>query len=124
MIDAIAALPHDTHPMTVLMTGMATLGAYHPDANPALAGGGVYDDPSVRSEMVLRVLGAAPTLAAIAYHKRNGSMATPPNETLGGTLACHARTLRPLPRTAGTLKPAWPARRVRGELPLHAGRPG
>ena len=83
VVEALAALPKDTHPMAAMGIGLSALGAYHPGANPALAGGGVYADRAVRAEMVLRVLGAAPTLAALAYHKSTGGHATAPNETLG-----------------------------------------
>lgn len=32
----IAALPHDAHPMSALVTSISALGSFHPDANPAL----------------------------------------------------------------------------------------
>ena len=34
--DIIQAMPHDAHPMGVLVSAMSTLSIYHPDANPAL----------------------------------------------------------------------------------------
>lgn len=69
--------------MAVMMVGVTALGTFHPEANPALAGSGVYGDRSLRAAMALRVLGAAPSIAAMAYHKRSGGRASQPNETLG-----------------------------------------
>lgn len=34
--DIIAKMPHDAHPMGVLVSAMSTLSVFHPDANPAL----------------------------------------------------------------------------------------
>lgn len=44
---AIDALPHDAHPMSVLLTGLSALGGVHPEANPAIMGQGVYSDAMV-----------------------------------------------------------------------------
>lgn len=45
---AMDALPHDAHPMSVLLTGLSALGGVHPEANPAIMGQGVYKDAMVR----------------------------------------------------------------------------
>lgn len=34
--DIIQSMPHDAHPMGVLVSAMSTLSIFHPDANPAL----------------------------------------------------------------------------------------
>lgn len=34
--DIIQAMPHDAHPMGVLVSAMSALSVFHPDANPAL----------------------------------------------------------------------------------------
>jgi len=34
--DIIQAMPHDAHPMGVLVSAMSSLSIFHPDANPAL----------------------------------------------------------------------------------------
>lgn len=34
--DIIHAMPHDAHPMGVLVSAMSALSVFHPDANPAL----------------------------------------------------------------------------------------
>lgn len=36
MQDIIQAMPHDAHPMGVLVSAMSALSIFHPDANPAL----------------------------------------------------------------------------------------
>ena len=36
MQDIIQAMPHDAHPMGVLVSAMSALSVFHPDANPAL----------------------------------------------------------------------------------------
>lgn len=53
----VAALPHDTHPMAVLLTGLAALSGAHPEQNPALAGDGVYRSRAVQDKQVARLVG-------------------------------------------------------------------
>lgn len=53
----VAALPHDAHPMSVLLAGIVALGACHPEANPATAGGGVYNSRAVQDKQIVRLLG-------------------------------------------------------------------
>ncbi|WMV39467.1 hypothetical protein MTR67_032852 [Solanum verrucosum] len=36
VLDIIQSMPHDSHPMGVLVSAMSTLSIFHPDANPAL----------------------------------------------------------------------------------------
>jgi len=36
ILDIIQAMPHDSHPMGVLVSAMSALSIFHPDANPAL----------------------------------------------------------------------------------------
>ncbi|XP_050242313.1 citrate synthase 2, peroxisomal-like [Quercus robur] len=36
ILDVIQAMPHDAHPMGVLVSAMSALSIFHPDANPAL----------------------------------------------------------------------------------------
>ncbi|CAL5403935.1 unnamed protein product [Camellia sinensis] len=38
ILDIIQAMPHDAHPMGVLVSAMSALSVFHPDANPALRG--------------------------------------------------------------------------------------
>ncbi|KAL2340695.1 hypothetical protein Fmac_008635 [Flemingia macrophylla] len=36
VLDIIQSMPHDAHPMGVLVNSMSALSIFHPDANPAL----------------------------------------------------------------------------------------
>jgi hypothetical protein len=53
----VAALPHDTHPMAVLLTGLAALSGAHPEQNPALAGEGIYKSRAVQDKQIVRLVG-------------------------------------------------------------------
>ena len=79
---AVGTLPHDAHPMGALLTGLASLGAHHPEANPAIAGQGVYKPPGARDKQCVRLLGKMPALAAAAYHLRTGRAPAPPRTDL------------------------------------------
>ncbi|KAJ0479208.1 putative citrate synthase [Helianthus annuus] len=39
ILDIIHAMPHDAHPMGVLVSAISALSVFHPDANPVLRGG-------------------------------------------------------------------------------------
>jgi len=80
--NAINQLPMDVHPMVVMVTGMAMLGGLHPEANPAIAGQGVYNDPILRTKQIVRALGKATALAAAAYHRSTGRIPAPPRRDL------------------------------------------
>ena len=64
---------YDAHPMGMLMSSVAALSTFYPEANPALEGADVLRTrPSVRHKQTLRLLGKVPTLAAMAYRRRQG----------------------------------------------------
>jgi citrate synthase len=46
--DVIAALPHDAHPMGVLLCGLSALSCAHPEQNPAMAGQNIYKSREVQ----------------------------------------------------------------------------
>lgn len=77
------ALPHDAHPMGVLLTGLAALSTCHPEQNPALAGQGIYKSKEVQDKQIVRLVGKIPTLAAFAYHRASGRKPAPPNQKMG-----------------------------------------
>ncbi|KAI9173186.1 hypothetical protein H9P43_007317 [Blastocladiella emersonii ATCC 22665] len=88
----------DSHPMGMLIAGLASLSTFHPEANPALVGDALYVSgpreqyleyykvgtlqsaaPSpaevrdyVRTKQVYRILGKLPTIAANVYRHREG----------------------------------------------------
>ncbi|MEO6028837.1 MAG: citrate/2-methylcitrate synthase [Candidatus Binatia bacterium] len=56
---------YDAPPMGTLMSTVAALSTFYPDAAHV-------EDPAGRSRQILRLLGQVPTLAAFAHRKRNG----------------------------------------------------
>jgi len=76
------AFRYDAHPMGMLCSAFAAMGTLHPEANPAVAGGTLYQDVSVRNKQIYRILGGGPTLAAIGYRHRAGLPFVQPNPQL------------------------------------------
>ncbi|GMG98493.1 hypothetical protein Nepgr_000333 [Nepenthes gracilis] len=72
ILDMIQVMPHDAHPMGVLVSAMSALSVFYPDANPALRGQNLYTSKQVRDKQIARVLGKAPTIAAAAYLRMAG----------------------------------------------------
>jgi citrate synthase len=56
---------HDAHPMGILMSTVAALSTFYPDARNIC-------DPAVRRKQVVRLIAKMPTLAAFAYRHRLG----------------------------------------------------
>lgn len=82
ILDIIQAMPHDAHPMGVLVSAMSALSVFHPDANPALRGQDLYKSKQVRDKQVARILGKAPTIAAAAYLRLAGRPPVLPSSSL------------------------------------------
>jgi citrate synthase len=57
VLDIIQSMPHDAHPMGVLVSAMSALSIFHPDANPALSGQDIYKSKQVRDKQIVRILG-------------------------------------------------------------------
>ncbi|KAG5386364.1 hypothetical protein IGI04_037834 [Brassica rapa subsp. trilocularis] len=72
VLEIIQSMPHDAHPMGVLVSAMSALSIFHPDANPALSGQDIYKSKQVRDKQIVRILGKAPTIAAAAYLRMAG----------------------------------------------------
>lgn len=81
--EVLNGLPHDAHPMGIILTGLAALSTCHPEQNPALAGQHVYKSKEVQDKQIVRLVGKIPTLAAFAYHRASGRKPAPPNQKLG-----------------------------------------
>lgn len=74
---------YDSHPMSILVAGFAAMSAYAPDANPALRGGDIYKkDKALMNKQIVRILGKATTLAAMAYRIRIGRPFVQPRSDL------------------------------------------
>lgn len=69
---------YDAHPMGILISSMAALSTFHPDAKR-------IDDEDARQKNVWRILGKLPTMAAFAYRHRIGRPYNYPNSELGYT---------------------------------------
>merc|ERR1711998_146986 len=76
---------YDAHPMGMIVSAFAALGTIHPEANPALAGQDVYKNMEIRNKQIARIIGAGPTLAAMAYRHRIRRPFIEPNPDLGYT---------------------------------------
>ncbi|KAH0651945.1 hypothetical protein KY285_031366 [Solanum tuberosum] len=82
VLDIIQSMPHDSHPMGVLVSAMSTLSIFHPDANPALRGQDIYISKQVRDKQIVRILGKAPVIAAAAYLRMAGRPPVLPSNNL------------------------------------------
>ncbi|XP_039068761.1 citrate synthase, glyoxysomal-like [Hibiscus syriacus] len=82
ILDIIQSMPHDAHPMGVLVSAMSALSVFHPDANPALRGQDLYKSKQVRDKQIARILGKAPTIAAAAYLRMAGRPPVLPSNNL------------------------------------------
>lgn len=82
VMDIIQAMPHDAHPMGMLVSAISALSTFHPDANPALRGQDLYNSKSIRDKQIARVLGKVPTIAAAAYLRMAGRPPVLPSSNL------------------------------------------
>ncbi|GMI98115.1 citrate synthase 2 [Hibiscus trionum] len=82
ILDIIQSMPHDAHPMGVLVSAMSALSIFHPDANPALRGQDIYTSKQVRDKQIARIIGKAPTIAAAAYLRMAGRPPVLPSSNL------------------------------------------
>lgn len=85
MVKLHACFRYDAHPMSMITAAFAAFGSLFPEQNPALAGQDIYKSPEVRNKQIARVLGAGPTLAAMAYRHRLGRPFVAPNPNLSYT---------------------------------------
>ncbi|GAA5952696.1 hypothetical protein JCM21900_000406 [Sporobolomyces salmonicolor] len=86
--DIVGSFRFDAHPMAILTSGFAALGAYAPEANPSLAGQKLYTSGSsaalqMMDKQIFRLLGKSITLAAMAYRARMGRPFVPPPSHMG-----------------------------------------
>src|SRR5687768_15004442 len=69
---------YDAHPMAMLASATASLGALYPDARQVL-------DPDIRRRQIVRLIAKMPTLAAYSYRHRAGFPPVPPDNDLSYT---------------------------------------
>ncbi|RYR27468.1 hypothetical protein Ahy_B01g051499 isoform A [Arachis hypogaea] len=85
VLDIIHSMPHDAHPMGVLVNAMSALSVHHPDANPALRGLDVYNSKQVRDKQIARIIGKITTIAAAIYLRMAGRPPVLPSNQLSYT---------------------------------------
>ncbi|GAA5907355.1 hypothetical protein JCM8208_007162 [Rhodotorula glutinis] len=90
MADIVASFRHDAHPMSILTSSYAALGAYSPEGNPSLAGQKIYTAPTdaalrLLDKQIFRLIGKSITLAAMAYRMRQGRQFVAPPANMSYT---------------------------------------
>ncbi|KAL2316787.1 hypothetical protein Fmac_030663 [Flemingia macrophylla] len=85
VLDIIQSMPHDAHPMGVLVNSMSALSIFHPDANPALRGLDIYNSKEIRDKQITRVIGKITTIAAAVYLRMAGRPPVLPSNNLSYT---------------------------------------
>ncbi|KAG4961940.1 hypothetical protein JHK84_039032 [Glycine max] len=113
ILDIIQSMPHDAHPMGVLVNAMSALSVFHPDANPALRGLDIYDSKQIRDKQITRVIGKITTIAAAVYLRMAGRPPVLPSNHLSYTenflymldslYVCGNRSYKPNPRLTRVL---------------------
>jgi citrate synthase len=78
LTELIKAFRYDAHPMGILISSLAAMSTFHPEAK-------TLDDPQVRLKQIYRILGKLPTIAAFAYRHRIGRPYNYPDSTRGYT---------------------------------------
>lgn len=75
---AISTFRYDAHPMGMLISSIAAMSTFHPEAKNV-------DNPEIRQKQIWRILGKLPTIAAFAYRLRIGRPYNYPISSLGYT---------------------------------------
>ena len=72
----IDGFQHDAHPMSILISSVAALGSFYPDAR-------ISHDPGHRQLQIFRLMAKMPTLAAFAFRHSVGRPCVYPDNELG-----------------------------------------
>ena len=72
ILQMMKSFHHNAHPMGQLVSMLAALSTFYPDANPALGDLNMYKDPKHSELQALRIIGKLPTLVASAYRNSIG----------------------------------------------------
>lgn len=72
LISLMKTFRYDAHPMGMIISTIAALGTFYPEANPALRGEGVFKNNRIRNKQMFRIIGKVPTIAACAWRHRIG----------------------------------------------------
>eukprot|EP00834_Sanchytrium_tribonematis_P005454 NODE_330_length_9451_cov_0.342173.p2 type:complete len:372 gc:universal NODE_330_length_9451_cov_0.342173:4400-5515(+) len=85
MIDYLKSFRFDSHPMGMIVSSLAALSTFHPEASPDLQGEDIYSNEKIRQKQIFRILGKLPTLAACSYRHRIGRNYNYPRNDLSYT---------------------------------------
>eukprot|EP00882_Tetradesmus_deserticola_P018934 GHRQ01020357.1.p1 GENE.GHRQ01020357.1~~GHRQ01020357.1.p1 ORF type:complete len:118 (-),score=33.38 GHRQ01020357.1:156-509(-) len=92
--DVIHAMPHDAHPMAIILTGLCALSGCHPEQNPALAGQNVYKSREVQDQQIARLIGKVCYSVVAAVSCDIMRRAGPRQLLLAGQDMCKSRRCR------------------------------
>ncbi|KAF8245164.1 hypothetical protein K440DRAFT_651827 [Wilcoxina mikolae CBS 423.85] len=71
VMKVIGSMRYDSHPMSVFISAFSALGAFAPEANPALQGRNLYiNNKEIMNKNIIRILGKAGTVAAASMRVR------------------------------------------------------
>ena len=76
LADMMQDFRYDAHPMGMLVSSLAGLSTFHPEAKQ-------FEDLEIREKQIWRILGKLPTIAAFAYRIRIGRPFNYPDSSLG-----------------------------------------
>jgi len=85
LISMMKTFRYDAHPMGMLISTVAALGTFYPEANPALRGSDIFKNERVRNKQIFRIVGKLPTIAACAWRHRIGRPYNEPSANLSYT---------------------------------------
>ncbi|ORZ40660.1 citrate synthase family member [Catenaria anguillulae PL171] len=85
LIQFLQSFRYDAHPMGMLVSAVAALETFHPEASTDLQGDHIYSSDALRNKQIFRLLGKMPTIAACAYRHRIGRPYNYPKNGLGYT---------------------------------------
>jgi len=81
----IRSFRYDAHPMGIMISTMASLSTFYPDANPSLQGADLYaNSDSTCEKQMHRILAKVTTIAACAYRVRVGRAFNSPSSEGAG----------------------------------------
>jgi citrate synthase len=85
LISMMKTFRYDAHPMGMLISTVAAMGTFYPEANPALNGSDIFKNERIRNKQIFRIIGKLPTIAACAWRHRIGRPYNEPAANLSYT---------------------------------------
>ena len=60
----------------MLISTIAALSTFYPEANPALRGNDIFKNPRIRNKQIFRIIGKLPTIAAAVRESHSALLLT------------------------------------------------